>query len=122
VADAPLIWQENEETGGRALLPDIAAWRVRGWKPCDGPPAEEDRLHDPAEDPAAEPVNLDSQPVDGENLPEALHADEVREQDVDPDAVTDPRPQPTPVGETPVPATKSMKAADKAKIEEADRG
>lgn len=111
MADASLIWMENEETGGRALLPDVAAWRVRGWKPCDGPPAEEDLLHDPAEDPAGEPVNLDSTPVDGENLPEALHADVQREQD--PDVVADPAPQPapTPAAAEPAPATKTTKTS-----------
>lgn len=118
MADASPIWMENSETGGRALLPDVAAWRVRGWKPCDGPPPEEDRLHDPAEEPAGEPVNLDSTPVDGGNLPEALRGDEQRERDVPADAVTDPRPQPTPIGADPVPATKSMKANS----EERDRG
>lgn len=27
----------NEETGGLAQLPDIDAWRARGWAPCDAP-------------------------------------------------------------------------------------
>lgn len=111
MADTPLIWMEHDETGNRALLPDIAAWRVRGWAPCDGPPPEPDLLHDPAEDPAGEPVNLDSTPVDAENLPEALHVDEQREQDVPADEATDPRPQPTPVGTDPVPAPKTTKTA-----------
>lgn len=104
---ADLIWMENEETGGRALLPDVAAWRVRGWAPCDGPPAEEDLLHDPAEDPAGEPVNLDSTPVDGGNLPEAMVTDAQRDRDVPAGEVDDPAPQPTPVGTDPVPAPKT---------------
>lgn len=42
-------WMEHAETGHRAQLPDLEYWRAQGWAPCDGPPPEPDRLHDPTE-------------------------------------------------------------------------
>jgi hypothetical protein len=56
VSDHP--WMEHAETGHRAQLPDMPYWRAQGWAPCDGPPPEPDRLHDPAE-----PVLQDPEPV-----------------------------------------------------------
>jgi hypothetical protein len=95
------IWMEHEETGGRALLPDILAWRGKGWKPADGPPPEPDLLHDPAEPADVDPqVNPDSTPAD------------------DPQPAGEPVPQPTPLGEEPVPAPKTSKANPAATREE----
>lgn len=95
------IWMEHEETGGRALLPDILFWRGKGWKPADGPPPEPDLLHDPAEPADVDPqVNPDSTPAD------------------EPQAAGDPAPQPTPPGEEPVPAPKTSKANPAATREE----
>lgn len=101
---ADLIWMEHEETGGKALLPDTLLWRSKGWAPTDKPPSEPDLLHDPEDAPdGTDPrIRPDSTPIDApDNNPDG-------------DNAGDPQPQPTPVGEEPVPAPKTSKAAKAA--------
>jgi hypothetical protein len=60
-----LIWMEHEGTGNRAELPDLPYWRANGWRPCDGPPPEEDYLRDAGVEPpdaASEPAETNEDP------------------------------------------------------------
>lgn len=61
------IWMEHGEHGGRALLPDLPAWRALGWVPCDGPPPEPDLTRDPEPPPQAVP----EEPADDDEAPES---------------------------------------------------